>query len=159
MKPLTEQEIRAIIQQEIRSSATSSRFQVKSIDQHKHNNIDSPATYSPVLTYIGFVPSDGNVNGGLEYILPKGWTLLYNGTGSYTITHNLGTMLYSVVVSATQSTNNVVAAVISPFANEFDSNWFLSSDAITPTDTSFFFILTQINNKKSSLPQYISNVS
>lgn len=58
MKPLTEQEIRAIIQQEIRSSATSSRFQVKSIDQHKHNNIDSPATYSPVLTYIGFVPSD-----------------------------------------------------------------------------------------------------
>lgn len=159
MKPLTEQEVRAIIQQELRSNAASSRFQVKSIDQHKHNNIDSPATFTPILTYIGFVPSDGNINGGLEYILPKGWTLTYNGTGEYTLTHNLGTMLYSVVATPTQSTNTVDAAVISPFTNSVDINWFLSDAAITPQDTSFFFILTQINNKKSSLPQYISNVS
>ncbi len=218
-----------MIREEIQKESGTARFNVKSISQHIHNGIDAPITYQPTFTYVGFVPSDGNVNGTLESILPKGWTIDHpfeipitftgslttgatsatlttawtnaealkhvlfisfsNGdisagtftlgstsvtwadplssnatanatvtaVGQYVINHNLGTNLYAVVVTAMQSLNVVVSAIVSPFLNSFEVDWYVSEDALTLQETSFTFHLTQINNKKASLPTYITN--
>lgn len=98
-------------------------------------------------------------------LLPTGWTVSYNGTGDYTVTHNLGANsglpassvtypgLYTCVANAIQSTNIYPVSVISNFQNEVDFVW---ADIATGAnaDTGFNFSLTIVNNKKLPPPSY-----
>lgn len=150
------QELQQFIRQEIQKVATANRFQLTSIPRHIHNEIDSPLTFQPILNYIGFVPYDGNIHGAaLETILPTGWTVTKNSTGNYTVKHNLGTILYSVVASASQSTNVKVSTVTTANANDVTFTWWDENGVAQ--DTSFNFVLVQINNKKTTLPTYYTN--
>ncbi len=149
---MDEQQIRQIVQQEIQKSSNSSRFNVNSVPQIKINSLNTSNTPSTVFTYIGFVPYDGNIAGILEVILPLGWTVTHNGTGNYTVTHNLGTILYSVVASAAQSTNVKVSTVTTANENDVTFSWWDETGAAQ--DTSFNFILTQISNKRTTFPLY-----
>ncbi len=155
---MNEQDVRRIAQEEIRKSNDSSRFGISTIPQTRVNNLNVTSSPSQVLTYAGFVPYDIS-SPLLESFLPAGWSLRYTGTGEYTIIHNLGTYLYSLVACATQSTNQIAVPVVSPFLNEVSIIWF-SNDGFAAVDTSFNFLLTQINNRKSSFPKYTTqNVS
>lgn len=141
-----EQQIRQIVQQEISSYASRSRFNVQGIPQHIHNGVDAPITFQPVLTYIGLLSADE------IGILPTGWTAVKNGTGDFTIIHNLDTFAYAVVASPTGLTGDVD---ITTDNNNAELSWF-AAGTNTPQDTPFYFILTTIANKKTSLPTYQS---
>lgn len=143
-------QIQSLIRSEVQKISQVGRFGVSNTQRHIHNDIDSPYVFQPILTYVGEIGSNGTVG-----LLPQGWTVTYNGTGSYSITHNLGTRLYSVVASAQQSTNSVVSPVLESFDDGFDANWFTSSGA---ADTSFTFILVNINNKSTKLPSYYGSI-
>jgi hypothetical protein len=147
--------IQAMVQKEAREIAEqvytqkAAQFAVPKVPYHEHNGVDSPSLNPPVATYIGFVPYD-ITDVTLQYILPGGWSLRYDGVGIYTIIHNLGKIsnqnFYAFVANATQSTNVVVIPVITTFENEVTATWF-DVDGVTKKDTSFNFILT-IGNKK-----------
>lgn len=154
---MDEARIRAIARQEIQTASAAARFQLSPNNRHVHNNVDAPYVFLPYAVYAGFVPYDLTAS-GLESILPNGWTVRYDATGYYTIVHNLGTSLYALVADATQSTNAVVSPVVSPFDNEVTVAWFDNTD--TATDTSFNFVLVQVNNKSDTFPTYnAKNVS
>jgi len=228
-KEISEARIRQIIQEEIKRNQVASKFNVTSVPQHIHNNVDSPFVFQPILTYIAFIPYDGSLTSGLEYILPTGWSIehpvlslsftaafvggetsgtltaafndkvasgynLYIGfsngdvrlgnfslgstsvtwtgalsgaasadvdveaVGQYQVNHNLGTLLYSAVVIPTQSTNIYANAVVSPFTDGVYVQW-ENADLGGLADTSFYLILTQINNRKAQIPTYVSNVT
>ena len=152
---MTPEQIKALIRQEMRTNDSSNRFRLNPTNRHIHNNTDAPFVYLPYQLYAGFVPYDGDVNGILESILPAGWAITYNGTGDYTITHSLGTMLYSFVAIPAQSTNQVVSPVASSFANQVDIGWFDSTS--TRQDTSFTFILMLLQGNSSAFPSYTTN--
>lgn len=75
-------------------------------------------------------------------------TAVVESVGQYEIFHNLGTQQYTVVATASQSTNTVVVPVVTPALNSFAISWF-ESGTFTRTDTSFFFNLVQINNRNN----------
>lgn len=144
-------EIQAYVKQEIQRQNSVGRFQLTPIQRHIHNNIDSPYTFQPILTYVGLVGYDGTA-----ILLPKGWKITKDAAfaGVYTVTHNLGTLLYGCVASASQSTNIYAVPVISAFQNEVDFTWGNVATDLS-ADTSFFFSLTVINNKSQTLPSYV----
>lgn len=146
------------IQLGVQAGAAGARFGLNAIPRHTHNNVDSPYVFQPILTYVGFIPYTGNViNTVLQSLIPKGWTVVYNGTGSYSITHNLNTTLYVVVASAQQSTNQIVSPVIEMFQNSFDVNWFDTNPVAQ--NTSFTFNLTVIGNRSQTLPTYVGTLT
>lgn len=155
---MNEQQIRQLIQQEIRGNESRSRFGIQSVPYHVHNNIDAPTVFTPYGLYAGFVPSDGDANSILGCFLPSGWTLSTSSTGVYTVVHNLGTSLYAVVADASQSTNEKVAPVVAPdqTGNQFTISWFRCSDG-TGQDTSFTFIVMQVNNRSATSANYFTN--
>lgn len=72
---------------------------------HKHLGYDRTKSLDSSLVYSGKVNS-----GGTTGVLPTGWTVAHNGTGDYTVTHNLGRTLYMTVSTAgTVGYVNVVA--------------------------------------------------
>lgn len=146
----------SLIKQTVAGLQSSARFQLSPNNRHVHNNVDAPFVFLPYTLYGGFVPYDPTIT-SLESILPKGWTLRHDATGFYALVHNLGTSLYTCVVTATQSTNMVVSAVVSSFENEVEIGWFDSSSS--PQDTSFNFILMEVTNSNASFPTYsVKNV-
>lgn len=137
---MNEQEIRNLIRQEIQAASSERRFQLSPVPQHRHSGgADGSPVFRPYQLFAGFVPYDGDLAGILEVILPRGWGVTYNGTGDYTLTHNLGTALYSFVAVPNQSTNQVVSPVVETFKNEVAVGWFDSAGA--RQDTSFNFVL------------------
>lgn len=153
MANLDENKIRAMIQEEIRRNESAGRFGFRNIPNHTHNGIDSVPVNAPTLSYAAYVPYDAGADPLLGYMLPSGWTVVRQSAGSYLITHNLNTNLYSIVACAVQSTNEKVACVINPFSSAFEVNWFKLSDN-SAADTSFNFTLTQINNRSVGQPVY-----
>lgn len=149
---MNDSQIRQLIQSEIHKTSQSNRFNVQNQGRHIHNDLDSPYVFQPILTYIGFVGYDGSV-----ILLPTGWSITHVGAGEYTITHNLNTQLYAVVVTAQQSTNAVVTAIVEERINDFDVSMINHVPALE--DSSFTFILTNINNKTSKLPAYGGNIA
>jgi hypothetical protein len=139
-----EQQIIQMIQTEISKAGSNARFNVQGIPQHVHNNIDAPLVYQPILTYIGLVGLNGEVG-----ILPTGWTVIYNGTGNYSIVHNLNSFLYSVIAFPV----GVSAVGLATTDNNIAEFTWTDGSAV---DTPFYFILTQVNNKKVTLPTYQS---
>ncbi len=148
---MDEQKIRSIVRQEIQSSASGGRFGLNPIQRHTHNNVDSPYVFQPTFIYAGYVGSDGSV-----LLLPNGWTSSFDGSHTYTVTHNIGS-IYIVNASPIQSTNHVCSPVIEPFSNSFDVSWFDVNGS--GTTTGFGFILTVINNKSMSNPIYVGTAT
>lgn len=153
MATLDEKRVRQMIREELARKDSSSRFQLNNIPNHTHNGVDSVPVVSPTFTYIGFVPYDVGADPLLGTILPPGWSMSLIGGTTYTVTHNLNTLLYAVVAAPTQSTNEKVSYVLNPFRNSFEIIWFKTSNDAATT-TSFNFILTQINNKSVGQPLY-----
>lgn len=148
----TKQDIEKMIRAEIRRNENRSQFSLQNSVLHTHNGLDSKPIFSPTIPYAGHVAYEDTFTGSGQFFLPVGWTATQQSTGSYLITHNLGTLLYSFVASATQSTNEKVFPVVNPFDDAVEVNWFDINGAFT--DTSFNFVLVQVNNKKSPLIQY-----
>lgn len=144
-------EMLQLVRSEIQKASSASRFQLTMTSKHIHNNVDAPFVFQPSMNYGGIVQLDG-----VGLALPKGWTVTYNGTGSYTITHNLNTTLYVAMVSPILSITLPVASV-TPGDNSFEVLW---TDTGTPTDprvrsdTSFSFLLVDLTNKSDSPPSY-----
>lgn len=87
-------------------------------------------------------------------------TATVNATGQYLITHNIGTQLYAFVAIPTQSTNVVATCVTETLTDVVFVTWFDAASLTDPVDTSFEFILTQINNRSTQFPQYTTrNIS
>lgn len=144
---MNETQIRTIIRQEIQTNTSSSRFALNSIPKHIHNDIDSPTIYQPTLIYTGKIAYNGST-----ILLPRGWTATQVDVAGYSVTHNLNTLLYTVIATPTQSLNNVVSPVVSEFQNTFEIYWFDSASAQSPT--SFDFALINVANKAQKNPTY-----
>lgn len=152
---MDEQQVRVIVKQEIQAAASASRFQIGNIPRHIHNDTDSPLAFQPILTYVGLLGVGSATAPVTVNILPKSWTVRYDGTGEYTVIHNLGSsIIYSCVASAAQSTNAFAPPVISGFANEVSFTWGDISNPGAKIDTGFYFILTVVNNKDTKIPSY-----
>lgn len=146
---MIDQDIKNFVRQEIQASKAQDRFQLQPVQRHTHaGGADGPPVFQPAFTYVGLIGSTGEV-----LLLPKGWSVTYDSTGVYFITHNLGTILYGCVASAAQSTNIYAVPVIEGFENEVDFSW---ADVATAAkaDTGFFFSLTIVGNKPAQPPQY-----
>lgn len=150
---MDEQKTRQIVQQEIQKHASDARFTLNSIPRHIHNDIDSPYVFQPILNYAGIVVWNGVTVIGAT--LPRGWSVSYVSTGKYIVTHGLpASAIYVVNAIANQSTNMLVAAVVTYFVGSFSITWGDTTPAFY--DTSFSFLLTVINNRSTQLPVYIT---
>lgn len=105
---MNSQEVTTLIRQELNNFANKAQFGVSPILHHKHTGgSDGPQiNYASLLgipnqqSYAGTVDS-----GGTAVLLPSGWSAVQNGTGDYTVSHNLGTVNYGV--GATINTNDL----------------------------------------------------
>lgn len=147
-----EQGIRNIVREEIRRATGQSQFGFNSVPFHTHNGVDSSIAYSPVNIYTGLIQEDGTA-----LLLPVGWTVENVSTGVYNITHNLGTDLYTMVVAPTLSVTLPIASVVG-VANIAGVSWY---DTLAPgfANTTFQFILVQINNGPQAVPLYTVNTA
>lgn len=111
------------------------------ISTHIHNGTVSPRINANTdiigtlgsVVYAGAVNSDGTTNH-----LPSGWTSSRTGVGQYTVTHNLGSALYSAPAIASGATAFPKFNAV----NINDVQYVFLNDAASLTDTKFFFILT-----------------
>lgn len=141
------QQVQQMIQQEIHKNSQRSRFNLTNIPRHTHNDVDSPSVYQPTKTYAGSIGADGSIG-----LLPIGWSVTVNGTGDYTITHNISNALYSVIVSPAY---NAAITNVSIFVQpSFGVTLFTSLSPKTPINTGFNFLMTVVNNKATKPTQY-----
>lgn len=127
-------------------------YAVNNVPFHTHNGVDSPAAFSPYNVYVGLIQEDS-----FPLILPVGWTVDHISTGVYNINHNLGTELYVMTVAPILSITLPVASV-NPTVNFTQVSWF-NADSLSPgfVDTTFQFILAQVNNGVQNIPIYTRN--
>lgn len=154
---MTDEQIKKFVVGEIAKADSANRFRLNPTNRHIHNNIDCPFVFLPYSMYGGIVPYDGNLTGILESSLPKGWRVNYDGgtPGFYEVVHNLGNANYVVTATATQSTNQVVSAVVETFQNSFFIGWFDTSNA--NQDTSWNFVLMAFTGNSATFPTYTTN--
>lgn len=154
---MNEQQIRSIVRSEIQAAASSSRYQLTSIPRHIHNDIDSPYALQPVLTYVGYVRSDGKlttaVPGTESGIFPSGWSVTKTGTGTYKITHNLNTRNFIVVATCVSALAAIEVSLHD--ATSVTLETFSFAPGATATDENFNFMLTVVSNKNQKLPSYV----
>jgi len=95
---MEEKDVRAIFEQMYAQEAT--RYGVAKVPVHRHNGIDTvQIEYQDILNRPGeLYGGKVNDNGDAIY-LPAGWTSTRTGTGEYTVTHNLGTTAYAVLLT------------------------------------------------------------
>lgn len=90
------------MQQQIQQLTQSLNSLLALFKTHVHNGTDSqtlPTTSSGPSIYKIQINADGSTN-----ILPTGWTVVKNSTGSYTVTHNLGVTTYTVALNENDGT-------------------------------------------------------
>lgn len=134
-----------LISNMIDANAKKAQYDVTRIPYHIHNNLDAPQipfiglsdtpyTYSgqagktlivnPLGTGLIFAkassgyPGYVNAAGTAGTPFPAGWSVTSTGTGAYTVTHNLGTTNYTVVLTAAGATFHV-CAIYSINSNNF----------------------------------------
>lgn len=105
---------------------------------HKHLGYDG-SDKLPQFVFPGYVKSDGT--SAAPYFLPSGWTCTKTGTGAYTITHNLGTLSYNVVLSVGGATVGLPVIYTIALTN-FTLSTFSSGAALQNQD--FTFIVTLV---------------
>lgn len=147
---MDDQNIRRIVQEEIRKSAGQGVFKMQNIPYHIHNGLDSPYITSTTSTFVGGVNSDGT----FAYA-PDGWTITNDSTGFYEIFHNLNSQLYAFSVSCVQSFG--VAAVGTDNRNSITVEW-VTRDTGTNFDAAFFFTLVLANNRSTTPPSYKNSI-
>lgn len=145
---MTPDQIKQLVVQTMNSQMSA--YSTAKVPYHIHNGVDAPIVFTPVLTYIGLIKSDGT-----PILVPSGWSVDHSMTGYYLITHNLNTELYSVTATPLQSTNIVVAPILELFDASFSVNWWQTDVTLTPADTSFSISLTVVNNRKA-YPNYVT---
>lgn len=129
------------LQNQVASLTTQLTALTTQFNFHKHtgadlsSKIDIPAAQQ---VYGGFVNSGGTT--GTPF--PSGWTVATPGAGRYTITHNLATTNYSVVVSNKSAFSNV-GSIVTLGSNSMEIDMYNNTVGATwsATNTSFFFIL------------------
>lgn len=67
-----------------------------------------PKKYVDQKIYAGYVNADGSA--GKPF--PSGWTVVNSSTAAYTITHNLGTTNYSILVTALYNNDGVIQTAL-----------------------------------------------
>lgn len=142
---MDENKIRQIIQEEIRRNSNQIRFGISAVPQVRQSTTNISANPSSVVTYVASL-------GAVAAIIPTGWSYEVIGTGDYLITHNLGTNLYSAVVSPLTSGSLPIASV-TPGPNSISVTW-SRADGGGTVDTAYQLIVSQINNRKLSYPKY-----
>lgn len=146
---LNESQIRNIVRQEIATQQNGSRFGITPTSNHSHTGIDSPYVFQPVLTYVGRINADATVA-----LLPTSWTVVNSGTGIYTITHNLNTILYSVTANCLFTGTRNVLQITNLSTDSFTVNTFFYNPT-TLENSGFAFILTNISNSIQAPVKYI----
>ena len=168
---MDEEKIKELIQQAIDQNATANQFAVSDTPFHTHNGSDSqslkftkmfdvPSSYyqhggdvvkvnssetalefgavTIPLVYGGVIAANGTAT-----VISTGWTSSTFGAGEYTITHNLGTTNYSVVVSPL--TDSGVGYSMAIYAYDATTVTVFAYDSTnTLHDHAFTFILTVI---------------
>jgi hypothetical protein len=150
-QPLTEAQIRRIVQSEMDGSRAESRFGLNPLQRHIHNNLDSPFVFQPILTYIGVIN-----HVGVPVLLPKGWTMQASGfAGVYTVVHNLGKSAFYAVTANAYNSSGTGYDTITVLPQE-NSVTFLVFDPAThgASVCDFNFILTVVNNRATQVPTY-----
>jgi hypothetical protein len=129
-------------------------YTFQNVPFHTHNGIDSPNVYQPQITYTGTVTYLGQAFRNLPF--PDGWSVARAGTGVYSVTHGLNTLLYTVMVTQLLTTPPdalAIPIVIDLSAIGFTVRWFSAVDG-SPQDTAFMFNLHQVNNPGNGFPSY-----
>jgi hypothetical protein len=85
-------------------------------------------------TYGGYVYAAGTA-----LSLPVSWTSAKTGTGAYTVTHNLGSASYTVVITAAGSQLGI-ASIYTINANTFTLSMFNTSAVLTDCDFTFILL-------------------
>jgi len=122
----------------------NSQFGVAQVPFHTHNGIDSPVIKTPSYQFIGTVATEV---GGFGPFSPPKWSILIHVVGGktvYTITHNLGTSNYVVLVTPI---NNPFVATVSISTNSFDVEWFDFTSTNVLVDFMFAVFTQQIKTK------------
>ena len=133
MMNLTQQDVARIVQDELKKQQRTDMFSVAKVPFHTHNGIDSPPLRGSTTgtVYYGFV--NNSTSAGTPF--PEGWSVVNNGTGDCTITHNLGTTEYVVL-----ATSEGTASIMSPQTRNTNTiSIFSYSTAGTSQSTDFFF--------------------
>lgn len=90
-------------------------------------------------SYVGAV-----VNNSAGTLFPTSWVCSANTTGSYTITHNLNTVAYAVLIEPINllaKNDNVAHTVSTIGANSFTVTFVQSNSPTTDINTDFNFLL------------------
>lgn len=153
-------QIKALVQNEVAMAAAGSQFNLNRVQFHTHNGKDSPYIYTPIITYVGFIKYNGTLD--REAPFPSGWSIAKGVTGSYLITHNMGTIFYVAQLTQHWSTvpgaNPCVGHVSGVSRNSFQVNWFDSATQVL-TDTGFTFAVTNVVNPTPGWPSYRTNAT
>ncbi len=130
--------------------ASSHNQLLANFQQHSHTGADSPrVNYDnlsnvPKPLYVGSIDDSGNFNLPAN---PAPWSITNPNAGAYTITHNLGTSAYIVMLSGWDSigTKPYIELWVSGALrnNSFDV---VTASVGTQTNTGFFFIVTPLPN-------------
>lgn len=151
---MNEQQIRQLVQQEIRNYTSGARFGLTTIPRHIHNNTDSPYAFQPILTYAGIINDDGT-----PILIPAGWTVVHNGTGSYSIFHHLNPSIYAdpsptfASVSVTPITRSSTA-IPNAKCDASGIGVGMRDLAGAGLDNGFYFIFVVANNSSPKVPLY-----
>lgn len=132
---MTPQEIEKMVDDKIKRAAlfsTDKRGDTPTDDLQLVNKkyVDSHSS----TTYGGILAANG------VGTLPTGWSAVHNSTGSYTITHNLGTTSYTVTAALFAGSTGYVIPQ-DHLINTF--NVFTYNVSSSSADTAFSFILTK----------------
>lgn len=138
-----------MVQQEIQAAASRGQFNVRDSNLHIHNGVDAPFAFETQAIYGGLIQEDGT-----PLLAPTGWKIEKVSTGTYDMTHNLGSELCVAVASPVLSGSAPVCSVLA-FPNVLEISWY---DTISHgfKDTTFYFIMINTQNKSRNPVKYTS---
>lgn len=112
----------------------------KYVDFTISSAIAGVSSVASAVVFPGFVESNA---AGTPF--PAGWSVVRNSGGNYTVTHNLNTTAYSVVVTVKSALAITIGNINDKSANTFGVVFFKQTAATTwsATDTDFFFELSK----------------
>lgn len=147
---MTPEQVHQMIQQEIHKSQQAQRFNLNSIPRHTHNGVDSPTIFQSSFVYAGAVNTDGT-----PALLPQGWTSKIGTAGSYTITHNLNTELYSASFTGyAEPANTIFQAILGTNVMNISS----FEVGVGAVSNAFYFLLINTNNLSTIPPIYYGSL-
>jgi hypothetical protein len=151
---MDESKVKAIVQREVASQYAARQFGQSAVPRHVHNGVDAPPVFNPTRVFAGNVPSSGNLADSEVPLMPNGWTVSLEAGNVYKVTHNLGTEFYTVTACQTGQSAQAIFPETACQDNFFEITWITVGLATRLQD--FQFVLTQINNRATQFPSYIT---